>query len=205
MKYKVGDKVCVKEDLVVGERYKMEDSKASDTFVYAMEFFKGRVVTISSIFCGKYKIEESGYCWTDEMFEPIKKMKPIIIYRKGREVIALDKNTGKKGTAKCSPDDAFDFYAGAELAFERLKENATAFKLGDILVALPHTPYATTNNGWVGKVVTLEGNGFITLRGLSMDKSCLISFDHLESKYFRPAKDEDLTSELLRKIWALEK
>jgi hypothetical protein len=30
--------------------------------------------------------------------------------------------TGKKGVARCHPDDAFDFYSGAKLALERLKE-----------------------------------------------------------------------------------
>jgi hypothetical protein len=29
---------------------------------------------------------------------------------------------GKKGVARCHPDDAFDFYAGAKLALERLKK-----------------------------------------------------------------------------------
>lgn len=44
----------------------------------------------------------------------------IVIYRKGNEVIALDKKTGKKAIAKCSPEDAFDFNIGAKLAFDRL-------------------------------------------------------------------------------------
>lgn len=46
--------------------------------------------------------------------------KPIIIYKNGRNVVALDKNTGKSGIAKCHPDDEFDFYTGANLAFSRL-------------------------------------------------------------------------------------
>ena len=46
--------------------------------------------------------------------------KPIIIYKDGHNVVALDKNTGKRGIAKCHPDDEFDFYTGAKLAFSRL-------------------------------------------------------------------------------------
>lgn len=46
--------------------------------------------------------------------------KPIVIYQKDRTVIAVDKNTGKKCVAKCHPDDEFDFYTGAKLAFSRL-------------------------------------------------------------------------------------
>ena len=204
-KYKVGDKVFVRDDLIVGKKYKMDgsdgDSDGENIFVSSMKYFKGKQVTIETISRGQYRIKESGFYWTDEMFEPAKKMKPIVIYKNGRKVIALDKNTGNKGTAECSPDDPFDFYTGARLAFDRLTETGTEFKLGDILVALPDTPYAITDNGWVGKVVKLEDNGCITLRGLSADKSRLISFYGLEPKYFRPAKDEDLTPELLRKIW----
>lgn len=49
-----------------------------------------------------------------------KSNKTIIIYRKDNETIALDKSSGKKGVAKCSPDDEFDFKTGAKLAFDRL-------------------------------------------------------------------------------------
>lgn len=48
------------------------------------------------------------------------KCQPIVIYRNGRQVIALDKNSGKRGVAIGSPDDNFDFNTGAKLAFERL-------------------------------------------------------------------------------------
>lgn len=51
------------------------------------------------------------------------KTENIIIYRKDNEVVALDKSSGEKGIAKCSPDDEFDFMTGAKLAFERLHEN----------------------------------------------------------------------------------
>lgn len=46
--------------------------------------------------------------------------KPILIYRKGREVTAEDKNTGETGKAVCSPDDEFDFHTGAMIALCRL-------------------------------------------------------------------------------------
>lgn len=44
----------------------------------------------------------------------------IVIYRNGKETIALDKITREKGIAKCCPDDEYNFYTGAKLAFERL-------------------------------------------------------------------------------------
>lgn len=46
----------------------------------------------------------------------------ILIYRKGDETIAINKTTGEKATAKCNPDDEYDFTAGAKLAFDRLVE-----------------------------------------------------------------------------------
>lgn len=50
----------------------------------------------------------------------LKEKQCIVIYRKGYETIALDKTTGKKAVAKCSPEDTYNFYTGAQLAFDRL-------------------------------------------------------------------------------------
>lgn len=50
----------------------------------------------------------------------LSKHKPILITRKGRVVIAEDKNTGEKAIATCSPDDKFDFGTGAMIAVARL-------------------------------------------------------------------------------------
>lgn len=44
----------------------------------------------------------------------------IVIYQKGNETIALNKATGEKAVAICSPDDTYDFNTGARLAFDRL-------------------------------------------------------------------------------------
>ena len=76
MKYKIGDKVKVREDLVVHKSYGI------DTFVEDMEKFKGKVVTISDIFSetdGEYHIEEDkeDYYWTDEMFETVAENDPV--------------------------------------------------------------------------------------------------------------------------------
>ena len=61
----VGDKVLVRDDLVVGERY------GKDSFVGNMKKFCGKWVTISKVFSstGKFHIaEDEGYAWTKEMF-----------------------------------------------------------------------------------------------------------------------------------------
>lgn len=63
MKYKVGDKVRVKEDLKVDEIYGRE------RFVDNMEHLKGKIVTIEEVMQSAYRIKENDFYWTDEMFE----------------------------------------------------------------------------------------------------------------------------------------
>lgn len=68
MKYKIGDKVKVRNDLKVLKRY------GDYTFVKRMEKYKGKLVTISDELPGFYHIkEDKNECWnwTDEMFEPV--------------------------------------------------------------------------------------------------------------------------------------
>lgn len=69
MKYKVGDKVRVRRDLVVDESY------GGVCFVKNMAHWRGHIVTISRIGDYFYKIEETSnpfdYNWSDEMFEDV--------------------------------------------------------------------------------------------------------------------------------------
>lgn len=65
-KYKVGDKVRVRKDLVHGKVY------GGQTFY--MDDWKGKIVTISSVNSnGYYEIaeEDDKWWWTDEMFEDV--------------------------------------------------------------------------------------------------------------------------------------
>ena len=70
MKYKVGDKVRIREDLVMGENY------GGSVVVDDMTDMGGSVVTIERVGYFGYYIEEDTdeYCWTDEMFEPVEEM-----------------------------------------------------------------------------------------------------------------------------------
>lgn len=70
MKYKVGDKVRIRKDLVTGGSY------GCSVAVDDMTDMAGSVVTIESVGSIGYYIEEDpdGYCWTDEMFEPVEEM-----------------------------------------------------------------------------------------------------------------------------------
>ena len=64
MKYKVGDKVLVREDLIEFEHYK------EVLFVPYMSSFKGKIVTIYNTTDIGYKIKEDfqKHWWTEEMF-----------------------------------------------------------------------------------------------------------------------------------------
>lgn len=66
MKYKVGDKVKVRENLIHGEKY--------GGMTFYMDGWKGKVVTISlvdSLGCYEIAEDEDKWAWTDEMFEGI--------------------------------------------------------------------------------------------------------------------------------------
>jgi len=64
MKYKVGDKVKIREDLIDGKEY------GDNIFVPEMKPWCGQVVTIAHCEYGNYLIEGcDNWAWTDEMIE----------------------------------------------------------------------------------------------------------------------------------------
>ena len=74
MKYKVGDKVRIREDLVTGGNY------GGSVAVDDMTDMGGSVVTIERVgeVHGYYiKEDPDEYCWTDEMFDPVEEMSAI--------------------------------------------------------------------------------------------------------------------------------
>ncbi len=111
MKYKVGDKVRVRKDLKVGERY------GSDVFIVDMLPMLGKVVTINEVFeqTNKFWIEELPcWAWTPEMVEPITKDK--IIFRDKATILFKD---GKKYVTKCNAEDTYDREKGVLLALAK--------------------------------------------------------------------------------------
>lgn len=116
-KFKVGDKVRILDgskikDYTGGwcDSLKLYTGHNS-TVIDVMDFADGRV---------GYKLYGTGKLVFDERSLKHSEHENIVFYRKGNEVIALDKRTGKKAIAKCSTEDTFDFNIGAKLAFERL-------------------------------------------------------------------------------------
>lgn len=119
-KFKVGDRVkCVDNGgwpkPIIGT-YGIV--KRIGDITYSVEFDKN----ISGHSCMGTTKYGHGWNCSEDMLE-LAKNETIVIYRKGDEVIALDKTTGKTGVAKCGPNDTFDFATGARIAFERLLED----------------------------------------------------------------------------------
>ena len=65
MKYKVGDKVRVRKDLVVNNFY------GNNYYISSMDKFKGEECVITEIWDQSYQINNFGYWWSEEMFESV--------------------------------------------------------------------------------------------------------------------------------------
>ena len=64
VRYYIGDKVKIRSDLVAGCRY------GNDIFCYPMTDYLGKIVTIvENLYNGNYRIDCSGFCYTNEMIE----------------------------------------------------------------------------------------------------------------------------------------
>lgn len=125
MKFKVGDRVrAIREhdmnERIVGKTGRVVSERDEDNEVGVAfdDYINGHC-------CDGSVIDGYGWYVGVDALELVKDDETIVIYRKGDEVVALDKRTGKKAVAKCSPDDTFDFNVGAKLAFERLTNNVT--------------------------------------------------------------------------------
>lgn len=82
MKYKIGEKVKVCDDLIVDHKYE------GLSFVDTMEKYKGNTVTIKRVNGDTYNIEEDDgkWFWNDAMLEDAEPTKPLM----ERKVLQLD-------------------------------------------------------------------------------------------------------------------
>lgn len=110
--------------------------------------------------------------------KPVKENECIVIYRKENETIALNKRTGKKAVAKCSPEDEYNFTTGAKLAFERLtgtEESKSEEK---------------TESYYSGKVVAIsKAEGFTIGKIYEFVKGFTKDDDGMERPMSSPVKD----------------
>lgn len=153
--FKVGDRVLIKKDCkwCPGETGVIKYDDGDSVLYYHVAVDNGGVLRLE-----------------DAHLEPINQS--IVIYRKGQEVIALDKSTGKKAVAKCSPEDTFDFKVGAKLAFERLIYTPKIvkqykYKVGDkVKIVDKWLPGCHQNSEgkmdkWLGKIMTIKGDSYL--------------------------------------------
>ena len=126
MKFKVGDKVKVKNGLVGGSSYD------EVYFTYGMARLGGKIFTVEQASVGGYYYlnDGCGYCWTESMLEPIREK--LIIYCEDNKTIAKYYNGDKTVTAeaKCAPEDEFNFEYGAKLAMGRAIEKMKEEEIG---------------------------------------------------------------------------
>lgn len=123
MKFKVGDKVRVKKDLV-GGCYYGEDKLY---FNPEMEVLRGKVFNVE--YCTDFRcmLKGAGYWdFNEAMLEAVDETVPkkLIIYRENNKTIAKYYKGDKTVTAeaKCAPEDEFSFEYGAKLAMGRAIE-----------------------------------------------------------------------------------
>lgn len=122
MKYKVGDKVRVREWDDMKKEFGVDydgDIPGFGIYFFAksMKKYCGKTVTIKEINSRGYDVagDKDGYTFTDEMFVTPPQ---LIIEHHGRTTVA---HIGKTyGVARCNPDDKYDAMTGDILAVQRL-------------------------------------------------------------------------------------
>jgi hypothetical protein len=172
-KFKIGDYVkCIGTDIgarsaVIGDKGKIVFIKDNiKGLIYGVEFENERRFKYHT--CNGHAEPCHGYWCSEKMLELIRERKPIVIYQNGNEVIAIDKETGKKAIAKCSPDDKFDFNIGAKIAFERLTtgEVNRAAKVGEYVKVLSEDGHGC-KKGEILKVNRVFPDGWVEVNGSS--------------------------------------
>lgn len=122
MKYKVGDKVRIVSEW---------DNSCHQNNEGKMDKWLGKVMTIRAHWDGcSYKMKEDeteyrgdGWLWNENCIAGLACEKKIVITSDGEKTLARlydGKKVVKTATAKCSPDDKFDFETGATISFDRL-------------------------------------------------------------------------------------
>lgn len=173
-KFKVGDRVKVKKDIVTLNRRtvgKCGTVKELLTDNYcSVEFDE----FVGGHDCNGFAKEGHGWNHAEDALDLVKTQnETIVIYRKDNKVIALDKSTGEKAEEKCNPADEFDFRTGAKLAFNRLmgedvkldngvREVKRKAKVGEyVKVVNEKSVFNTYKNGDIFKVTYVTTSGCI--------------------------------------------
>ena len=103
MKYKIGDKVRVRKDLVPNSEY------GGVCYVEFMDKFKDKECVITNMDDTSYRINNSEFWWTDEMLEPVNDLLEYALEKLGmtKEELENEMNRDKEDIAfvkKCIKD-----------------------------------------------------------------------------------------------------
>lgn len=117
MKYKVGDKVKVREDLKDGKDY------GNVWIAKEMTNYRGKVVTIKDIKRDCYTIEEDlkNYFWTDEMLEDVKEELKEADY--GIDIVNEQNKIEELETKLKNKQSEIDFLKGQISVYEKFLKN----------------------------------------------------------------------------------
>lgn len=107
MNFKVGDKVRVRKDLIVGKCYG-EDNLS---FVYDMEKYKGKQFEIIKTSSCDYKLDNSNYYFNDGMLEPV--------------FTKQDLKVGDRITLRNGSSRILDGYMIGTLTYDEINEDLT--------------------------------------------------------------------------------
>lgn len=206
-KFKVGDRVRFRTWDDMEKEFGLDDDgdiKCRCCFSNNMRYLCGTEARIKKLDGKDVALEDFtstgavGYPWnfSTDMLEPAtetrQKMFPTIVIstdgKTTKAVKRMEKTEIKRATARCSPEDSFDFDTGAKIAMERLLHTELSsagskfkFTLGDVIIGneKASSRYAITREGWIGVVVETFKNGDVRAR--SSDSSAVF---RLEPEYF---------------------
>lgn len=173
-KFKVGDRVKVKKDIVtlnrrtVGKCGTVKELLTNNYCSVEFDEFVG------GHDCNGFAKEGHGWNHAEDALDLVKTQnETIVIYRNDNKVIALDKSTGEKAEAKCNPADEFDFRTCAKLAFNRLmgedvksdngvREAKRKAKVGEFIKIVDAMPWMIPyKNGDIFKVISTDKSGVV--------------------------------------------
>lgn len=168
-KYKVGDKVKVREDLEIWKIY------GSDVFIDDMAELKGKEVTIKSV-CNhsdEYRIEEMNFTWTSDMFEGlVEEIKPKYV-----KCITSEFRNITKGEVYEVLKEYYDSYVLKQGNYSRRYFSYSKRYFEEV-----SEPMSIPNKGTIKYIITDDDITYTTLNGSKKGKSVKSDKDKSSNK-----------------------
>lgn len=185
MKYNIGDRVRVTQD---GVRWNNNIKAGMLGTIININIYTHICVEFDENIKGHDGLDlmrkgKPGHCWwlSERQIQPAPiETKKIVITSNGKDTTAKlyeGNKLVKKATAKCSPDDKFDFNTGARIAFDRLigEESSPKYYNGKVVCVekVNHSAYT------VGKIYEFKDGKVIIDNGhaLPLDDKRITTLD----------------------------